>query len=57
MLVHHSLIGRAAMYSCAGGALHNPKRGRDPTHKEYMVDLYIYYNFLVVKHLIRTKSV
>lgn len=57
MSVHHSLIGRAAMYSCAGGALNNPKQGRGPTHKEYMVDLYIYYNFLVAEHLIRTKSV
>lgn len=57
-LAHRSLTGRAVTYSHVGSTLHNPKGRGDSIHKEYIVDLYIYYNFLAVKHLlILTKSV
>lgn len=50
------LTGRAAVYRCVGGLLHNPREGGVP-FREYMVDLYVYYEFLTVKHLALTKSV
>lgn len=55
MPVRHSLTDKAATDSWAGGALYNRGEG-GPSHRESMVDLYSYYNFLAVEHLSLTKS-